>query len=244
MHVIKCAMILAAGRGERMRELTATRPKPLLEIAGRSLIERQIERLVAAGLDDVVVNLAYGGDAIRAALGDGSRWGVRIHYSQEGAVALETGGGIIEALPLLGTAPFIVINADVLTDFPLTALTDARDQASTLVLVENPPHHPTGDFALDADGWLVAQGPRLTYAGIARLEPALFAGWSPGRQPLRPILEAAIAARRLRGIFHRGQWLDVGTPERWEEAQRIAAAATSGSAGPGSAGGTNELSRR
>jgi MurNAc alpha-1-phosphate uridylyltransferase len=236
------AMILAAGRGVRMRELTAARPKPLLEIAGRSLIERQIDRLVAAGVEDLVVNLAYGGDAIRAALGDGSRWRIRIRYSEEGSEALETGGGIIRALPLLGDAPFLLVNADVLTDFQWAALTAAPAGISTLVLVDNPAHHLGGDFALDADGWVIAQGPRLTYAGIARLEPALFASWPDGRCPLRPILDAAIAARLLRGIHHTGQWLDVGTPERWDEAQRIAASTASGAYDPGSAQGAEGIS--
>jgi MurNAc alpha-1-phosphate uridylyltransferase len=212
------AMILAAGRGTRMRELTAERPKPLLELGGRSLIERQVEALAAAGVTDIVVNLAYGGAAIRTALGDGRRWDLGIRYSDEGEQALETGGGILRALPLLGGAPFIVANADVVTDFPYRELARADAAPGTLVLVDNPAHHPVGDFPLASDGRIVIEGERLTYAGVALLHPALFAGWQPGRLALKPILDAAIARGQLRGLHYRGLWIDVGTPERLAEA--------------------------
>jgi MurNAc alpha-1-phosphate uridylyltransferase len=207
------AMILAAGRGERLGELTAERPKPLLEVAGESLIERHLRRLHAADVTDIVINLSYLGEQIRAALGDVSPWGQTISYSEEEVPALEAGGGIIHALPLLQPDPFVVVNADVFTDFDFATL--RCEQCDGLVmLVPNPPHHEQGDFGLASSGAVTLTPPFLTYGGVAMFAPALFDGFEPGRQPLRPILEAAIRRGALEGFCHTGVWQDVGTPER------------------------------
>jgi MurNAc alpha-1-phosphate uridylyltransferase len=212
------AMILAAGRGERMGALTATRPKPLLEVGGESLIERHVARLAASGIDEVVINLSYRGAQLRERLGNGSRWSVAIAYCEEGEPPLETAGGIVNALPLLGAEPFLLVNSDVLTDFDFRALLRG-DWRQGIVLVPNPAHHPRGDFGLDDDGWATAAPPLLTYAGIAVLDPALFAGLPAGRRPLKPLLDLAIERRALRGRVFEGLWIDVGTPERLEEAR-------------------------
>jgi MurNAc alpha-1-phosphate uridylyltransferase len=206
------AMILAAGRGERMRPLTDTCPKPLLEVAGKPLIEHQISRLRAAGITDLVINLSWLGDAIREHLGDGDEFGVRIAYSEEPAGALESGGGIRRALPLLGAEPFMVVNADLWCDFDLSALALAPDDLATLVLVDNPPHHPQGDFSLEAGR--VIDAPGLTFAGIGLYRPELLADETEERFPLAPILRRAMASGRVGGLHHRGGWVDVGTPER------------------------------
>lgn len=212
-------MLLAAGRGERMGALTAEVPKPLLTVGDQTLIERHVARLAASGVADIVVNLSYRGAQIRAALGDGGRYGARIVYSEEGEPPLETAGGIVHALELLGSAPFLLVNADVLTDFDPATLRDAPE--STLVLVPNPPHNARGDFGLDAAGYVSQQGPLLTYGGIAKLDPELFAGFAPGRRPLKPVLDAAIERRRLKGLRYEGRWLDVGTPERLAAARAL-----------------------
>ncbi len=214
------AMLLAAGRGERMGVLTAERPKPLLTIGGVPLIERHLARLAASGVHEIVINLSYRGAQIREALGDGARFGVAIAYSDEGEPPLETGGGIVEALPLLGRAPFLLVNSDIYTDFDPLALPPAA--AHTLVLVPNPPHNARGDFGLDAAGRLTAAPPLYTYAGIAALDPELFAGLARGRRPLKPVLDAAIARGVVRGLLYDGPWLDVGTPERLAAARRLA----------------------
>jgi N-acetyl-alpha-D-muramate 1-phosphate uridylyltransferase len=212
-------MVLAAGRGERMRPLTDHLPKPLLPVRGKPLIVHHLERLAALGVRDVVINLAWLGDTIRAALGDGSAWKLRIRYSEESGQALETGGGIFQALPWLGTEAFLVVNADVFTDLDFATLTIADDALAHLVLVPNPPQHPNGDFGL-SDGRVQLQGdPRWTYSGIGLYRPALFEGCSPGRFPLKPLLERAIAAQRLHGECYRGLWSDVGTVERLKALQ-------------------------
>ena len=216
-------MLLAAGRGERMGALTAEQPKPLLDVGGESLIARHLRRLTAAGFHDVVVNLSYRGAQIRAALGDGERFGLRIRYSEEGEPPLETAGGIIHALPLLGDAPFLLVNADVVTDLDFAAWRREQPQ-SALLLVPNPDHNPAGDFGLDARGRITARPPLLTYGGIATLDPALFAGFAPGRRPLKPVLDAAVAAGALRGVRYEGLWADVGTPERLARAREMLAA--------------------
>ena len=208
------AMILAAGRGERMRPLTDTIPKPLLEAGGRKLIEYHLLRLAEAGVADVVINLAHLGDQIRAALGDGGRYGVTIRYVTEPEGALETGGGIAHALPLLGNGPFIVVNGDVWCDYPFGRLPGITKSLAHLVLVDNPPHHPQGDFALSGGQACADGAARLTYSGIAVLRGALFAGCCPGRFPLAPLLRDAMAKGLVSGEHYRGQWMDVGTPQR------------------------------
>jgi MurNAc alpha-1-phosphate uridylyltransferase len=223
---IETAMILAAGRGERMRPLTDRTPKPLLEVGGRPLIVWHIERLAAAGIRDLVVNHAHLGALIEAALGDGARWGVRIRYSAEGeGRALETGGGIFRALPLLGDRPFIVVNGDVWSDFDPAGLALPAHDLARLVLVDNPPHHPQGDFHLARDRLHADGEPRLTFAGIGAYSPELFAGCQPGAFPLAPLLREAMAAGRVGGLHHRGRWVDVGTPQRLAELDRSLAAA-------------------
>jgi len=213
---VTTAMILAAGRGERMRPLTDHTPKPLLQVAGKSLIVWHIERLAAAGIRELVVNHAHLGHLIEQALGDGDRWGVRIRYSAEGeGKALETGGGIYKALPLLGEQPFLVVNGDIWCDVDYAALALASDHLAHLVLVANPSHNPTGDFHLDATGQVHADGqPRLTFSGIGLYAPALFAGCTPGAFPLAPLLRDAMADGRVSGQLHPGRWVDVGTPQR------------------------------
>jgi MurNAc alpha-1-phosphate uridylyltransferase len=210
------AMILAAGRGERMRPLTDHTPKPLLPVAGKPLIVWHIERLASAGIRNLVINHAHLGEQVERALGNGERWGVTIHYSAEGqGKALETGGGIFKALPLLGQAPFLVVNGDVWCDADLSALSLHDDDLAQLLLVDNPAHNPAGDFHLDAVGRVHAAGePRLTFSGIGVYSPALFAGCRPGPFPLPPLLRRAMAADRVGGQRHAGRWVDVGTPER------------------------------
>jgi MurNAc alpha-1-phosphate uridylyltransferase len=206
--------VLAAGRGERMRPLTDQVPKPLLTVGGKPLIVYHLEKLSRLGVKQVVINLAWLGAQIRAALGDGARWGLQIHYSDEGEQALETGGGIFQALPLLGPLPFLVVNADVYTEFDFGALQIAPQALAQLVLVANPMHHPRGDFAL-VNGRVQEQGgARWTYSGIGLYRPELFAGCSPGKFPLLPLLRRAIAGGRLHGQVFEGAWSDVGSVER------------------------------
>ena len=212
------AMILAAGRGERMRPLTDSIPKPLIPVGGKPLIVYHLEALARAGVRDVIINLAYRGAQIRETLGDGSRYGVRIAYSDEGPQALETGGGIFNALKLLGWAPFLVVNGDIWTDFDMTRLPALDDGAhARLVMVPNPPHVANGDFALDGDYIIESDKDRFTYSGVGIYSPEFFFGCQPGKFPLRPLLSRAIAARRLKGQVYRGVWLDIGTPERLVE---------------------------
>lgn len=210
------AMVLAAGRGERLRPLTDRTPKPLLRVRGAALVEHHLHALAAAGFAEVVVNTAWLGERIEAALGDGRAYGLRIRYSRETPGALDTGGGVRNALPLLGEGEFAVINADILTDFdyarlrrPLSADAEAR-----LVLVPNPPHHPAGDFGLDGDR--VTSTPRHTFAGIGVYRPRLFADYGCERFGLAAALRPAIAAGRVAGELYRGTWHDVGTPEALE----------------------------
>lgn len=212
-------LILAAGRGERMRPLTDDTPKPLLEVDGTSLIERQIAALVRAGHRRLVVNHAHLGERIIEKLGDGSRYGARIEYSPEPPGALETGGGIVQALPALEGACFAVVNSDIWTDFPYDRLPGDPRGAAWLVLVDNPAHHPEGDFTLAGDR--VAEkragtGETLTFAGIAVYRRRLFENLAPGRFPLLPILMEAVWRGDVEGIHYRGAWTDVGTPDRLE----------------------------
>lgn len=216
------AMILAAGEGRRMRPLTDEVPKALLPLDGRPMIERVVSQLVQAGIHELVVNLHHLGDKIERHLEDGHRLGARIRYVKETEL-LETGGGILNALALLGEAPFLVVSVDVLADFDFAHLKtkDLDDATGHLVMVDNPEHHPEGDFAIDAAGRLSLNGDRLTYSGISLLAPWLFAGTRPGRFPLRDLLIPAIAAGRLTGERFAGRWIDVGTPERYRQAQRL-----------------------
>ena len=212
-------MILAAGRGERLRPLTDTLPKPLAPVAGKPLIVYHLERLAKAGVRDVVINLSWLGDRIKEALGDGRAFGVSIQYSEEGPVPLETAGGIFKALPWLGPAPFLVVNGDVWTDIDVGTLTLAGTDAvdACIVLVPNPAHNPRGDFGLDGDVVVERETERLTYSGVGVYRPEFFDGCSPGRFPLLPLLKRAIAAGRLRGRLHRGEWFDIGSLERLRE---------------------------
>jgi MurNAc alpha-1-phosphate uridylyltransferase len=224
------AMILAAGRGERMRPLTDHTPKPLLRVGDESLIEHGIRRLQAAGYHELVINLGHLGHQIETALGDGSRLGVRIRYSPEPPGALETAGGIREALEWLGEEPFLVVNADLWCDHPLTPPRMADKTLAHLVLVENPAHNPDGDFGLDAGRVTMEPGQRYTFSGIGWYRPALFAELPRGRRPLAPLLREAIAGRRVTGELYRGVWIDVGTPERLRE---LNASHKKNPAGPG-----------
>lgn len=208
------AMVLAAGRGERMRPLTDRVPKPLLEAGGKPLIVWQVEALREAGFRELVINVSHLGKCIRCALGNGGAFGVNVAYSQEPEGALETGGGIRQALPLLGEGPFAVVNGDVWTDYPFAQLPCSPDALAYLVLVDNPPHHPEGDFTLTA-GQVSSEGvPRLTFSGISVLRPELFSDCSPGRFPLAPLLRRAMAENRVGGEHYGGVWRDAGTPQR------------------------------
>jgi MurNAc alpha-1-phosphate uridylyltransferase len=212
-------MILAAGRGERMRPLTLERPKPLLEAGGRPLIVHHLRALARAGIRDVVVNVSWLGTQVVSALGDGSRHDVRIAYSDEGPEPLETGGGIFRALPLLGPAPFIVLNGDVWTDYPYEQLRDALQPSDLahLVLVPNPAHNPNGDFVLRNGRIVEEPGERLTFSGLGLYRPELFAGCRDGIFKLAPLLREAARAGRVGGEVYPGDWLDIGTPERLVE---------------------------
>jgi MurNAc alpha-1-phosphate uridylyltransferase len=213
------AMILAAGRGERMRPLTDVTPKPLLPVAGKPLIVWHLERLAHAGFQDIVINLAHLGDQITALLGSGDAWGLRLHYSPEPPGALESAGGIAQALPLLGEEPFLVINGDIWTDWdPLRAKAfPAIPDLAHLVLAANPQHHPEGDFALTDSRVSAAGESLLTFTGIGIYRPQLFADLERGRPAkLAPLLRSAMADGRISGELHHGRWIDVGTPQRLE----------------------------
>jgi len=223
------AMILAAGRGERMRPLSERLPKPLVPVAGKPLIARLVRQLARCGIADIVVNVSHLGELIENALGNGAAFGVRIAYSRE-YEALETAGGIAAALPLLGAAPFIAVNSDVYSDFDFTRLEPAADKLSRagelahLVLVDNPPHHPQGDFCLDG-GMVAAHGNVcFTFSGIGVYEPALFSAVARGaKAQLAALLREPIAQRRVSGEHHGGLWIDVGTPERLAQLERLLA---------------------
>lgn len=211
------AMILAAGRGERLRPLTDHTPKPLLKAGGKPLIVHLIERLVSAGFIDIIINYAHLGEQFPAVLGDGSRWGAKIQYSPELNGGLETAGGIIHALPLLGNTPFLVVNGDIWTDFDFATLKNSLSSESLchLVLVPNPPQHPDGDFYLDSQQNLHAKGPiKHTFSGIAVYRPELFAGLDDRKRPLKPLLLQAMQQNAATGDCYNGAWSDIGTAER------------------------------
>ena len=216
------AMILAAGKGERLRPLTLHTPKPLVRAAGAPLIEYHLRALAAAGFGELVINHAWLGQQIEDHLGDGSRFGVSIRYSPEGE-PLETGGGIFKALPLLGDEPFLVVNGDIFTDYAFAQLRKPLAGLAHLVLVDNPAHHPQGDFLLAggqvSDGQ--GAGERLTYSGLAVLSPQLFVGCEPGAFKLAPLLRQAMARGLVSGERHAGRWIDVGTHERLADVERV-----------------------
>lgn len=240
------ALIFAAGLGERMRPLTLHTPKPLLAVGGKRLIEWHLDKLAALGVSEVIVNTSWLAGQFEATLGDGARWGLRLRYSFEGDTPLETGGGLLHALPLLregadADAPLLIVNGDIWTDYDFAALPREFDGDAHLLLVDNPPQHPLGDFQLDRgrldQGALHNDGPsKLTYAGIGLYRPRLLDGWrellgdAPGTQsqPPRfsivPLLRAAAARGRLSGEHHRGRWTDVGTPERLRQLDAALAA--------------------
>jgi MurNAc alpha-1-phosphate uridylyltransferase len=209
-------MVLAAGRGERMRPLTDREPKPLLRVAGKRLIEYHLERLAAGGFREVVINTAWLGDMIEAVLDSGARYGLAITYSHERPEALETGGGIFNALPLLGSQPFLLVNGDVWTDIDFGALRRAppAESLAHLVLVTNPPQHPRGDFRLEHGLVSEGEGLRRTYSGVGIYRAEFFADCQPGKFPLLPLLRRAIGQGRLSGELHTGRWFDIGTAER------------------------------
>jgi N-acetyl-alpha-D-muramate 1-phosphate uridylyltransferase len=214
------AMLLAAGRGERMRPLTDTLPKPLLRVGGRALIAWHLAALARAGVREVVINVSWLGEQLRGALGDGREFGVRISWSEEGPVPLETGGGIFHAVPLLGPGPFLVVNSDIWTDIDFGRLRLESGAHAHLVLIPNPPHHPRGDFALEGDVVVDRDSGRFTYSGVGLYHPEFFHDCTAGRFPLLPLLNRAIAAGLARGEVHRGEWCDVGTPERLASLER------------------------
>lgn len=218
------AMILAAGRGKRMQPLTDTMPKPMLSVGGKPLIVWQIQKLAAAGITDLVINLAWLGNKIRASLGDGSQFGVNITWSDEVELGLETAGGIAKALPMLGSDPFLVINADIWTDWQPTGLAEqvatmqSRNLQAWLTLVSNPPHNPRGDFTLSSDDLLCKADPSdktYTFSGIGLYQPKLFSGVAPNQKtPLIEVLNPAIDNGLVGAELYKGQWYDIGTPER------------------------------
>ena len=227
------ALVFAAGLGERMRPLTDATPKPLLVAGGKPLIAWHLERLSALGVRDVVVNTSWLAAQFPQVLGDGSHWGLKLHFIHEGDTPLETGGGMHNALPLLcgeDDTPFLAINGDIWCDHPLATLAVAPRRAAHLVLVDNPSHHPKGDFMLEPDGAVAAEGtPKLTFSGIGVYRRALFDGWrnvigdrpgvegQPPRFPIAPLLRAAMARGAVTGEHYRGRWTDVGTPQRLAE---------------------------
>ena len=211
---MKQAMILAAGKGERMQPLTDNVPKPLLEAGGKPLLQYHLENLCRSGVSRIVINHARLGELIESRFGNGSAFGVEIFYSPEGETPLETGGGIKRALPLLGQDPFIVVNADIWSDYDFRNLPVIPAGLAHLVLVSNPDHHPQGDFCLH-DGKLSDQsGDRYTYSGIGVFKPELIATCPEEIFPLGPVLRAAVGRGEITGELHSGHWLDVGTPER------------------------------
>ena len=221
------AMLFAAGRGERLRPLTDDTPKPLIPVRGKPLIEWHLEKLAACGVREIVINTSWLGEQFAPVLGDGARWGLRLHYIDEGQVPLETGGGLLNALPWLGPDPFWLVNGDVFTDYDFARLPQRPQGLAHLVMVPTAEHTPGGDFHLDADGRLLPQGdPKLTYSGIGCYDPALLGDWpsvigelppadcSPPRFRLAPLLRAAMQRSAVSGELHSGLWADVGTLER------------------------------
>lgn len=212
------AMILAAGRGNRMRPLTDTTPKPLLIVNGKYIIQHTIEQLVNAGFREIVINISYLGQQIKKAINTGKQFDASISYSDEGEFALETAGGIINALPLLGKDPFLVVNGDIANNYDFSQLQHQNCDLAHLVLIPNPEHHPDGDFYLSANGLLATTGlPKLTYSGIGIYRPELFANTKLGKIKLGVLLRQAISLNRVSGEQFNDFWLDIGTPERLKQ---------------------------
>ncbi|QOP46552.1 N-acetylmuramate alpha-1-phosphate uridylyltransferase MurU [Sulfurimonas paralvinellae] len=209
------ALILAAGRGERMRPLTDILPKPLLEVGGKPLIVWHLERLSHSGFKEVVINIAHLGYKIPEALGDGSRWGVKISYSDEQeSGALESLGGIVKALPLLGDEPFLVVNGDVFCDYPFNADFDLGNKLAHLILVPNPPHNEKGDFGLEGSLICNKSASMFTFSGIGYYNPKIFKDITPIKAPLAPLLRKLIEKKEISGELYKGIWHDIGTPQR------------------------------
>ncbi|MBE0436816.1 MAG: nucleotidyltransferase family protein [Methylomicrobium sp.] len=215
------AMIMAAGRGERMRPLTDRQPKPLLMVGAKPLIVHLLENLRDAGFSDIVINVAHLGSQIIDYLGDGHRFGMSISYSDEGETPLETAGGIIRALPLLGDKPFLVVNGDIATNFPFKTLKQREIDLAHLVLVNNPEHHPSGDFGFDGDLLSESVAEKYTFSGIGLYHPALFAENRQGTLKLAPILREAMRLNRVSGEKYNGFWMDIGTPQRLKELDHL-----------------------
>jgi len=219
------AMILAAGRGERLRPLTDTVPKPLIDVGGKPLIEHHLERLAAAGFREVVINCSYLGAMLQEKIGNGDRWRLSIHWSDEQPHVLETGGGIFQALPLLGPAPFLVINSDIWTDYPLSRLRSIKCDLAHLILVPNPQHNLRGDFALGAARVRNTGEPLYTFSGISVYHPRLFASCVAGKFSVVPLLRSVIKEHCITGELFQGTWGDIGTLQRLEGVRRICAGA-------------------
>lgn len=208
-------MILAAGRGERMRPLTDTVPKPLLEVGGKPLIVWHVEKLAACGFKEIIINVAHLGYKIIEVLGDGSKWEVNISYSDEqNEGALESAGGILKALPLLGDKPFLVVNADIWCDYEFNPAFDLKDKLAHLILVQNPEHNPNGDFGLDGSLVLNEADIKYTFSGIGYYSPKLFEGLAYTKSALAPLLRKAIEKEQVSGSLYDGKWYDIGTPQR------------------------------
>lgn len=213
-------MILAAGRGERMRPLTDHTPKPLLKVKGKPLIVHHIEKLAQGGFREIIINIAHLGYKISQALGDGSFWGVKIVYSDEQKEgALESAGGIIKALPLLGKDTFLVVNGDVWCDYDFDLSFNLKDDLAHLILVANPEHNPYGDFSLDKDRILNDGEEKYTFSGIGYYSPKLFDGTNYGKYGLAPLLRKAIKKNMVSGSFYNGVWQDIGTPQRLKDVE-------------------------
>lgn len=219
------AMILAAGRGERLRPLTDSVPKPLVEVGGKPLIEYHLRALAKAGFREIVINQGHLGDSLPLAIGDGSRWNITIHWSDEQPEALDTGGGIHQALPLLGSSPFLVVNGDIWTDYPYSQLRAIKCDWAHLVMISNPPQHPAGDFSLHHGRIRNAGENKLTYSGIAVYHPRLFDACTPGKFSVVPLLRSAMANHLVTGEKYRGGWEDIGTFERLESVRKLLAKA-------------------
>jgi MurNAc alpha-1-phosphate uridylyltransferase len=215
------AMILAAGRGQRLRPLTDSLPKPLIELAGKPLIEYHLEALAKAGFREVIINQGHLGGLLRESLGDGSRWGVNVSWSDEQPDALETGGGIFKALPFLGNSPFLVVNGDVWTDYPFTRLRAVKCDWAHLVMVPNPDHNPFGDFALNGARILEDGGHKLTFSGIGVYHPRLFDGCRPGKFSIVPLLRSAMNNHLVTGEEFQGCWNDIGTLKRLDSVRKL-----------------------